>query len=94
MTVSGTPGSPRSQGPHKVEGPTASAANREYTARSVGTSSADVSESAKQMVELSQLVRSAPDTRTELVEDIKGQIEAGTYQIDFDKLAERLADVV
>jgi len=54
----------------------------------------DVSDSARQMSELSQLVRSAPDTRTDLVNDIKQRIESGTYEVNLDKLAEKLSDVL
>lgn len=53
-----------------------------------------MSDSAKQMAELSKLVREAPDTRTDLVNDIKQRIESGTYEVNLDKLAEKLSDVV
>ena len=37
-----------------------------------------------------QAVRNAPDVRTDVVERIRGEIEAGTYQVNVEALAARL----
>ena len=95
MTVSGTPNSPRPGGSHRVEGAKAPQSLEESSpAKSSGSSKVEVSDSAKQMSELSKLVREAPDVRSDVVNDIKSRIEAGTYEVNLDKLAEKLSDVV
>ena len=96
MTVSGTPNNIPPSGSHRVGGPTAaqSSGSVESSAKPRGGSRVDVSDSARQMSELSQLVRNAPDTRTDLVNDIKQRIESGTYEVNLDKLAEKLSDVL
>lgn len=97
MTISGTPSSPPPGGSHRIEGPKAPQAGSAATpskGTSGGSSRVEVSDSAKQMAELSKLVRQAPDTRADLVSDIKQRIESGTYEVNLDKLAEKLSDVV
>lgn len=97
MTISGTPSSPPPGGSHRVEGakaPQSTSSSSPVKGSSGGSSRVEVSDSAKQMAELSKLVREAPDTRTDLVNDIKQRIESGTYEVNLDKLAEKLSDVV
>ena len=95
MTVSGTPNSPRAGGSHRVEGAKApQSVEGAAPARSSGSSKVEGSDSAKQMSEISKLVREAPDVRIDLVNDIKSRIEAGTYEVNLDKLAEKLSDVI
>ena len=46
-----------------------------------------LSPEAKQMQEAKRLLDSLPDIREDKVAEVKGQIEAGTYNIDGEKIA-------
>ncbi len=39
---------------------------------------------------MKELARQAPDVRREKVEEVKGQIEAGTYKVSGEEIAEKL----
>jgi flagellar biosynthesis anti-sigma factor FlgM len=60
--------------------------------RPVDNSSAQVSlsDDALALQRLLQAVEDVPDVREEVVQEIKSQIEAGTYRVDFDRLTEQL----
>ncbi len=49
-----------------------------------------VSDKAREAAALRAKVKSAPQVRTELVERIKAQVEAGTYKVDPRKVAEKM----
>jgi len=49
-----------------------------------------ISDDALAMQRIMQAVKDAPDIRTDLVQKIKGQIEAGTYKVDANQLAAQL----
>lgn len=59
-----------------------------------GTSQVQVSNSAREMAEVARLAQNAPASRDELVSQIKSQIQSGEYQVNLDKLADRMADVL
>ncbi|MGE0495019.1 MAG: flagellar biosynthesis anti-sigma factor FlgM [Vulcanimicrobiota bacterium] len=59
-----------------------------------GSSSVEVSTSAKEMSELSKLVQDSPDVRTDVVESFKSRIASGDYKVDLDQLADKLSDVI
>lgn len=94
MTISGTPHSHSSGGPQGVSEPKAVKQQEQASPAKPKGSQVEVSDSARQMAELSKLVRDAPDARADLVNDIKQRIEAGTYEVNLDKLAEKLSDVI
>ena len=74
--------------PH-VEGRPASVADKGR--RSDGTSAeVQLSQEARDLQRLVQTVHDAPDVREDLVNEIRTQIEQGTYQIDVQALARRL----
>lgn len=96
MTVQGSSGSAPLNGAHKIRevaAPQSASGVEKSASASAGSSSVEVSSSAKQMAELAQLVRDAPEVRQDVVDDIRGRIESGDYQVDLDKLAESLSDV-
>ena len=94
MTISGPNGGCRSNCTSKIDGVRHVEGPGGVSATKSGASRVEVSDSARQMSELSRLVREAPDVRTDLVNDIKQRLESGTYKIDLDQLAEKLSDVV
>ncbi len=50
----------------------------------------NVSEKARTAAVLKAKIKETPEVRTELVERIKAQIEAGKYNVDPKKIAEKL----
>lgn len=61
-------------------------------ARQAGEPSAEVSlsDDARALQRAMEVVKNTPDVRTDLVQEKRAQIEAGTYRIDFEALAGRL----
>ncbi len=53
-----------------------------------------VSASARELGELAKLVQSASGIRQDRVDAIKRQIDSGSYQVNLDKLADRLSSEV
>jgi len=49
-----------------------------------------LSEEAREIQRVMELARQAPDVRKEKVEEVKGQLEAGTYHISGEEIAEKL----
>lgn len=45
------------------------------------------SDDALALQRIHQAVKEAPDVRTDVVQAVKAKLEAGTYQVDYDKLA-------
>jgi|Deesub1362B_J571_1020462.scaffolds.fasta_scaffold00226_31 negative regulator of flagellin synthesis FlgM len=52
----------------------------------------DISERAKEIAKLMEEVKSLPEVREDRVRELKALIEAGGYQIDPRKIAERLIE--
>jgi len=50
----------------------------------------NLSQSALALQKTVQAVKDTPVVRADIVQEIKGRIEAGTYKIDVEALAERL----
>ncbi len=74
------------------------AVQKKYSAQDVtgsaslkGKDQASLSESAKILAKAYQALSDSPETRTEMVDAIRQQIEAGEYSVPYDKLAEILA---
>lgn len=67
---------------HKIEGSTAS---------QQGTI-VELSPALKEAEQIKQIVAAEPDIRTEKVNGIKAQIEAGTYKIDANEIADKLVN--
>lgn len=57
-----------------------------------GKDQASLSESAKILAKAYQVLNDSPEARAEIVEGLRAQIEAGEYSIDYEKLAEVLAN--
>jgi len=53
-----------------------------------------VSESARELGDLARLVQGASGIRQDKVDAIKRQIDSGSYQVNLDKLADRLSSEV
>ncbi|MFN8613336.1 MAG: flagellar biosynthesis anti-sigma factor FlgM [Vulcanimicrobiota bacterium] len=53
-----------------------------------------VSDSARELGQLAKLVHAASGIRQDKVAAIKSQIDSGSYQVNLDKLAERLTSEV
>lgn len=53
-----------------------------------------VSASARELGELAKLVQGASGIRQDRVDAIKRQIDSGSYQVNLDKLADRLSSEV
>lgn len=53
-----------------------------------------VSESARELGDLAKLVHGASGIRQDKVDAIKRQIDSGSYQVNLDKLADRLSSEV
>ncbi|HHW54839.1 MAG: flagellar biosynthesis anti-sigma factor FlgM [bacterium] len=49
-----------------------------------------LSAEAREIQRVKELARQAPDVRREKVEEVKGQIEAGTYKVSGEEIAEKL----
>lgn len=77
---------------------TTQAVQKKYSAQDVtgaaslkGKDQASLSESAKILAKAYQALSDSPETRAEMVDAIRTQIEAGEYSVPYDKLAEILA---
>jgi negative regulator of flagellin synthesis FlgM len=74
--------------------------DREKTQSFSGTGSCDtiakdevvLSPEAKQIQQAKELIASLPDIREEKVAEIRARIEAGEYQIDGEKIAEKMIE--
>jgi negative regulator of flagellin synthesis FlgM len=55
-----------------------------------GTDKLVLSPQAAEIRAAHEALAAVPDTRTELVERLKAQVEAGTYEIDPDAIAEKM----
>lgn len=64
--------------------------------RAGGASSGEfqVSDSARELGQLAKLVHAASGIRQDKVAAIKSQIDSGSYQVNLDKLADRLSSEV
>lgn len=76
-------------GVNNVEGKPGAAANGNVPQFSHSTE-VTFSDDALALQRIMQAAKNAPDIRTDLVANIKGQIEAGTYHVDAEKLAAKL----
>ena len=52
----------------------------------------NISSDSKDMLIAKKAIGDAPDVREDLVEQIKNEIKNGTYEMDMEKLADRLLD--
>ena len=50
----------------------------------------NLSQRSKEVQIAKEAMQSEPDVRSEIVQDIKKKIENGTYEIDYDKTAEKM----
>lgn len=50
----------------------------------------NISETSKEAQKVKEVIESEPDVRSDKVEATKSRIEQGTYEIDYDKTAEKL----
>jgi len=54
--------------------------------------SVEISERARELARAQQAVEAAPDVRADKVAELKQQIEAGTYDVPAEALADKLLD--
>lgn len=66
--------------------------NEEDTSSFAGDDKVELSSQAMDLKKMSQQAMSSPDVRTEKVNDIKLQVDNGTYKISTDKIAEKLIE--
>jgi flagellar biosynthesis anti-sigma factor FlgM len=78
--------------PQKPEGPhPVNKGNRaDEVSGATGTDRAELSEQAKLLSKASQTLNETPEVRSNLVNDIKYQVDSGTYEIPLAELARRL----
>jgi negative regulator of flagellin synthesis FlgM len=69
---------------------TEEAAEKDLRQREVAADTVAISDTAKRIQEARIQLESVPDTRAEKVADIKRRIEDGTYEIDADKIADKM----
>lgn len=50
----------------------------------------DLSSKAKDIQQIKQIIDQAPDVRTDKVQELKQKIESGNYDIDAEKIAEKI----
>ena len=94
MTVSGSSNNISSKVNAVSETRSPAGSSQAAPAGKAGASSVEVSSSAKEMNELSKLVSDSPDVRSDGVDSFKSRIASGDYQVDLDKLADKLSDVL
>ena len=54
------------------------------------TESVKLSQAAKEIQKIREIVEATPEIRTDKVGQLKREIEAGSYSVDADKVAERM----
>ena len=52
----------------------------------------DLSQNSKEVQKIKEVVESSPDLREEKVSELKDRIESGRYNIDNERVADRLVD--
>lgn len=67
-------------------------AGKASKAEAQGSASVEISEGAQLMRKAAEAAKSAPDIRHDKIADLKARIQAGTYEIDNDKLAEKILE--
>jgi len=55
------------------------------------TERVDLSSKAKEIQQIKQIIAETPEVRMDKVQELKQQIDAGKYQIDAQKVADKLA---
>lgn len=58
--------------------------------KSKGDTTVSLSQRAKEVLKAHEAMQSEPDVRLEKVRAIKDNIKSGTYEIDYDKTAEKM----
>ncbi|MFV1951707.1 MAG: flagellar biosynthesis anti-sigma factor FlgM [Nitrospinota bacterium] len=58
------------------------------------SSDVEISERAKKIQNIDDVVKAAPDVRTEKVEELKKEIKEGTYNINSDKIAQKILEEI
>lgn len=61
-------------------------------ARGAGADRLALSQRAEEMKAARAVMMEAPEVRADRVAELKAKIDAGTYQVDADKVAERILD--
>jgi negative regulator of flagellin synthesis FlgM len=74
----------------KSELPKPEAARPAGNASSTVMEKVDLSSKAKDIQRIKQAIDEIPDIREGKVQDLKAQIDAGTYKVNTDKLAEKM----
>ena len=82
----------KANGGRQVEG-TQNTAERasELTAKTAGDARVNIPEGVKDFSRIKKAAMSAPETdNSEKIARLKAQIEAGTYEVDYDSLADKI----
>jgi negative regulator of flagellin synthesis FlgM len=74
----------------KKEKATQRAASSEEGSTSAESAQVNLSQESKVAQKASETIRNTPDVRQEKIQALKEKIEAGEYQIDSDKVADKL----
>ncbi len=76
---------------NNVEGQPGAVPNQETRQLNTGNSAeVSLSDDARALQRILQAAQEAPDVRTDIVETIKGQLEAGNYNVNANDLASKL----
>ena len=87
--AAGAYGARRAKGPERGKDAADAAAAGGASGPSL-TDGVELSDEARLAARVGAAVRAAPDTRDALVADLRQRIQAGTYQVDDQAVAERL----
>jgi len=76
--------------------PVPEATETEQNKLRAGTPSAEVelSKEAQLLQKATQAAKDAPDVRTNVVQGIQNQLQAGTYSVNYQKLAKQLISIL
>lgn len=77
-------------GTYQTSGPNRQNTKAKASSHTSNVDKVDVSERAVQVASLKAKLVTAPDVRMELVERIKAQVDAGNYNVDPYKVAEKM----
>jgi negative regulator of flagellin synthesis FlgM len=77
-------------GVQRIESPQKAEQSAKSGGASVETDRLDISARSKQIAHLNELIQSTPDIRESRVEQVRQQLDSGTYSVKAEKIAEKI----
>jgi flagellar biosynthesis anti-sigma factor FlgM len=65
-------------------------ANSAETASAVPPDSVQISDGSKEVLKMQEIVKNTPSVRTEMVDELKRQVENGEYHVDGTQIADKM----